>query len=680
MIRPRAAFAAVLFACFAAPSFAQDTVADETPAHVSFVDGDVVLERDGRPDTAPASMPLLAGDRVRTNVGRVEILFADGSALHADNHTVVDFQSDEVVRLLEGRMRLSIPGQARDLNYRVDGPAAWVQIVEAGEYRISVVRGEREPQVELAVLRGAAELVNENGSSLVRAGERAFARAGAQPSSAYVFNSAAWDAFDQWSEARRDQRLGVSAQYLPSDVRPYSATFDHYGSWRHDPAYGYVWYPRVVSGWRPYHRGRWVTLRPYGWTWIAHDPWGWPTHHYGRWGFSSGAWFWIPGSRWSAAWVSWAYAPTYVSWCPLGWNNRPVFSFVNINIFGGRRYEPWHAWTVVPRHHFNRGFVNVRVASVGRIDSRVRRTFVVRDTAPDWRYASRASAPIRVAGTRTRTDYAVPRDSVNSPRPSLSEAARGAAAERRGFPAPARESRAPGVGRSAIGAPVTPAPDRAVPRDRGERPDARLRQGSGGQADRQGPGVPAERQGSRGPAERRGPEVARPGGAPTTVPPPSMRAVPRGSGASGARQSSEQPSWGRYDRQAERRGSDARGEFRTPEYRSNPGVRPDAGDRRAPERGGSSERYRAIPRQDAPRPSYEAPRESSPRYAPPPRQESRPPSYGAPERRGGSGPGPSADRPSRSEPSRAAPSRDGGRSRGERPSSGHATRRPGGRN
>ena len=681
MTRPLAALATVVLVSLAVPSLAQEPSADATPAHISFVEGDVVLERDGRPDNAPASMPVLAGDRVRTQAGRVEILFADGSALHADHHTLVDFQSDEVVRLLEGRMRLSIPGQGRDLNYRIDGPAAWVQIVEAGEYRISVLRGEREPQVELAVLRGAAELVNEDGRSLVRAGERAFARAGAQPSPPYVFNSAAWDAFDRWSEARRDQRLGVSAQYLPPDVRSYSSTFDHYGSWRYEPVHGYVWYPRVVGGWRPYYRGRWVTLRPYGWTWIAHDPWGWPTHHYGRWGFSSGAWFWIPGSRWGAAWVSWAYAPDYVSWCPLGWNNRPVFSFININLFGGRRYEPWHAWTVVPRRHFNTGFVNVNVVSVSRIDQRARRTFVVRDTAPEWRSASRASAPIRAAGSRARTDYAVPRGTV-SPSYSGADTRGSSTPERRAFPAPARDPRVPGVGRSADDrAPVTSAPPRAVPRDRGERLDP-------ARTDRNDTRVSP---GSRVAPERRSPELNRPAEAPvTTVPPPAMRAVPRGSRESGARSPGEQPNYGRYDRPSDRRvestapsprlrqGSGGHAQPGAPEYRSNPGGSPDPGYRRAPDRDASSERYRAVPRQDAPRPSYEPPRESPRSYSPPPRQESRPPSYGgAPQRRGPSGPGPSADRPARSEPSRAEPSRDGGRSRGERPSSGQATRRPG---
>jgi hypothetical protein len=370
----------------------------DTPAHIAFVEGSAVLERDGRPDNSPANMPLLAGDRVRTQAGRVEILFADGSTLHLDANTTVDFQSDELVRLLDGRLRLAIPGPERDVSYRVDAPSAWAQITQPGEYRIAILRGEREPEVELAVIRGTAELVNEGGRTALRAGERAFSRANAAPSYAYAFNSATWDEFDRWSESRRDERRGVSAQYLPNEVRPYSASFDRYGSWRHEASYGYVWYPTVTNEWRPYYHGRWATLRPYGWTWIGSDPWAWPTHHFGRWGFSAGLWFWIPGRSWAPAWVSWGYAPGYVSWCPLGWNNRPIFGFN----YGGR-YSPWRAWTVVPRHHFGRGFVHARVVHGDRFDARTRRSFVAQNRAPEHRgfAVPRASAPIRTAGTRS---------------------------------------------------------------------------------------------------------------------------------------------------------------------------------------------------------------------------------------------------------------------------------------
>lgn len=377
---------------------ALERLGTDPPAHVSFVDGPAVLERDGQPDSAPANMPLLAGDRIRTQAGRVEILFADGSTLHLDANTIVDFQSDELVRLLDGRVRLSIPGPAsRRVAYRIDAPPASALILQPGAYKLSILHSTRDGEIELAVLRGAAELVNDDGRTALRAGERAYARANMAPSYAYAYNSAAWDEFDRWSEARHDQRLGISTQYLPEEVRPYANSFDQYGTWQYEPVYGYVWYPRVAAGWRPYYRGRWVTLRPYGWTWVGLDPFAWPTHHFGRWGFSAGTWFWIPGRTWGPAWVSWAYAPGYVSWCPLGWNNSPVF---HLNVFT-HGYDPWHAWTVIPRQQFGVSYVHVHYVGASRFDSHVAPTFVPRYTPPaSTGYAvPRASAPIRVAGT-----------------------------------------------------------------------------------------------------------------------------------------------------------------------------------------------------------------------------------------------------------------------------------------
>jgi hypothetical protein len=445
--------------CAPAPLSAQDA-AGESPAHISVVDGAALLERDGRSESAPSSMPLLAGDRVRTQNGRVEVLFGDGSTLHLDLNTTVDFQSDEVIRLLDGRVRLNIlaPGGAnRGVAYRVDAPSAWVQIARSGEYRISVLGGGEMREVELAVLRGAADLVNEDGRTSLGAGERAFARAGAGPSASYVFNSASWDAFDRWSEGRRDSRLGVSADYLPETVQTYAATFNEYGDWRNEPTYGYVWYPRARAGWRPYYYGRWTTLRPWGWTWIGSDPWAWPTHHYGRWGFSAGSWFWIPGRTWGPAWVSWAYAPGYVSWCPLGWNNRAVFGFSSVGVYGGYRFDPWNAWTVVPHRGFGHGYVNLNVVNTTRIDVRTRNSFVVRNAAPDYQgYAvPRSSAAIHsvgVRGTPLSGENAAYRGSRTAPgNQATPDADPGAAFRSRrsssgqlnggGYPAPAREPR-----------------------------------------------------------------------------------------------------------------------------------------------------------------------------------------------------------------------------------------------
>jgi hypothetical protein len=184
-------------------------------------------------------------------------------------------------------------------------------------------------------------------------------------------------------------------------VRSYSSTFDRYGSWRHDVSYGYVWYPAVAAGWRPYFEGRWTSIPSFGWTWVGTNAWAWPTHHYGRWGFSAGAWFWIPGRAWGPAWVSWASAPGYVSWCPLGWDNRPAVSFVGGGYYSAR-HDPWRAWTVVPHQRFGTGYVHASFVGGSRLDARARGAFVVRRAAPETRgYAvPRNSAPIYAAGTR----------------------------------------------------------------------------------------------------------------------------------------------------------------------------------------------------------------------------------------------------------------------------------------
>ena len=90
------------------------------PAHVSHVDGAVTLEREGRAENSPLNMPLLSGDRLRTLDGRVEVLFADGSTLHLDARSTIDVQSDDLVRLTEGRLRLNILGPQRAVAYRID--------------------------------------------------------------------------------------------------------------------------------------------------------------------------------------------------------------------------------------------------------------------------------------------------------------------------------------------------------------------------------------------------------------------------------------------------------------------------------------------------------------------------------------------------------------------------------
>src|SRR5262245_32080935 len=254
------------------------------PAYIARVDGIATIERDGDVTPAAMNMPLLPGDRVRTENGRVEIRFPDGTGIELIEDSIVELVTPTRVRLLGGALERLEP------------------------------------------------LTPDTGA--------------------------------------------ISSAYLPQDLQMYGATFDRYGSWRYAPDYGYVWYPMVAADWRPYYHGSWEPVRSYGWTWIGTDLWSWPTHHYGRWGWSRGAWFWVPDRRFAAAWVSWGSAPGYVSWCPLGYDNRPVFAL------SVGRSDPWFGWTVVSRTHFgSNGYFAPRYAVEPRGLPRGT-TFVAHATAP----------------------------------------------------------------------------------------------------------------------------------------------------------------------------------------------------------------------------------------------------------------------------------------------------------
>ncbi len=240
----------------------------------------------------------------------------------------------------------------------------------------------------------------------------------------------------------------ASALYLPADSQSYAGDLDQNGTWQYDSTYGNVWYPTVAADWRPYYYGYWSSVPTYGWTWIGYNRWAWPTHHYGRWGYASNRWYWIPGRAYSSAWVSWGTAPGYVSWCPLGFDSRPV---VGLSIGYSRG---WNAWTIVPRDHFGwRGYPAHRYAVE---PSRIAATtpFIVHGTQPPLSIrgagpsttAQRPGASVAALNAGYRAGTAVPR--YSNPAYSRSESVnRGPAAgsftkplEREAFRTPAPPS------------------------------------------------------------------------------------------------------------------------------------------------------------------------------------------------------------------------------------------------
>jgi len=302
-----------------------------------------------------------------------------------------------------------------------------------GEYEQAVVNLPVVPGDRIETADGRAEVLCPDGSAIE-----------IDPQSAVEFLSTTRvrvlaGAIEHRSAADVNAYAAQSSANLPTDLQTYAPDMDQGGTWETDASYGTVWYPTVDSDWRPYSNGYWATVPAYGWTWIGYDRWAWPTHHYGRWGFAHSRWFWIPGRSFAAAWVSWGTAPDYVSWCPLGYDERPV---VALSV-GYRRN--WNAWTIVPRENFGyRGYAVSRYAvDASRVPANT--AFIVHRTTPPVAIGRSAASVAAQPGYGSRgPNVAVPRNgSFGVTGPTRGVAAprgdRGAPA----YPSPAYQRQAP---------------------------------------------------------------------------------------------------------------------------------------------------------------------------------------------------------------------------------------------
>ncbi len=147
------------------------------------------------------------------------------------------------------------------------------------------------------------------------------------------------------------------------DVGPYETDIGYFyeylspfGVWVSVSAYGYVWVPtRIDPRWRPYTYGRWAWTN-YGWTWVSYYEWGWVPFHYGRWSWDRRlGWFWVPGTAWAPAWVTWRWGNLYVGWAPL----PPDAEFIpGVGIRDVRFDYPHSHWIFIEGRYFQHDYLD----------------------------------------------------------------------------------------------------------------------------------------------------------------------------------------------------------------------------------------------------------------------------------------------------------------------------------
>ncbi len=323
---------------------------------VKYVDGEAFVDRsyDEGQEEATTNLPLFEKDEVETTDGRMEIYLGRLNYLRLDYDTRVELEKLPALRhtsltmnIRHGGVYLDINGLDYERDMEIQTPDCGVFLLGRGVVRLNVVPGEG---TEVIVHEGLVEVAGSSYTRDLRSGQKIRFMSGAVRESPFYFRTASNDDFDQW-QRQRDQQLGVArygtSRYLDEGYSDYEYELSRHGRWQFSSAYGrHIWIPHhLMSGWRPYFHGRWIWHPYYGYVWTSYDNWGWFTHHYGRWHWDLRmGWHWIPGYRWSPAWVAWYWGDDYYGWAPLSYWNRPIF------VFNNRWQRGYHYWKGLPRN------------------------------------------------------------------------------------------------------------------------------------------------------------------------------------------------------------------------------------------------------------------------------------------------------------------------------------------
>ena len=424
-IRKILLISAIMFALSAAV-MAVDYGDGKYYCHSRYIEGDAFIQRanDAEISEFVKNMPIMAGDRVWTENGRVEIQFDDGSLLNMDAGTKIDFEAigenigryedSTIVKLWSGSVFVTLfHDRDSSQSLQVQTISGSISLLNGGSYRIDL--GD-DYSLRLTVINGLAEVSNYYGNSMVRSGQRLFLEPDDHTMDTVAFADTETDEFNEWVMERTSHfKYEKSAQYVDDTLDYLVDEMDDYGEWRYSEDYdSYVWIPRsnyVYNDWRPYNNGTWVWT-PHGWTFVSYDPWGWVSYRYGRWDWSPWGWCWIPGYRYSPAWVYWEIGYDYIGWVPIGYYNYPVSRYAWKDYPRGYKPRNWgkdvnidvDTWTVVHKAKFGKEAITKGVISKADI-SRINRK--------DAKIIS--IDPADKGFTDRKISYTISKSSVNSP-------------------------------------------------------------------------------------------------------------------------------------------------------------------------------------------------------------------------------------------------------------------------
>ena len=280
---------------------------------LSDVDGTVQIDRntgDGF-EKAIQNMPVTQGVALRTEDGRAEAEFENGSVIRLTPDSQVQFNT------------LSLRDGKRITDVKIDRGTVYVNFRDKGDDSFHIWAGNREIDLkknaqfrvqldggaaEVAVLKGEVNLPTAAETAKVKKNQtlRMTLNGGSQD---IVAKGVAPFVEDDWNKQRNEylDQYASGNSYGSPYAYGYSDLY-RYGSFNNYPGYGMLWRPFGVGlTWDPFGNGYYSYYPGAGYVFVSPYQWGWTPYRYGRWLFVPGfGWNWQPGR-----WNQWNYGPTY---------------------------------------------------------------------------------------------------------------------------------------------------------------------------------------------------------------------------------------------------------------------------------------------------------------------------------------------------------------------------------
>ncbi len=272
---------------------------------LSDVKGTLALDRktgNGFEATMP-NMPIIEGEKLRTDEGYAEIEFEDNSTLRVAPHSLVEFPllalrssgaKASTVHVVQGLVYVNLQSTKGNEFVLLAGGEK-MMVSPSTHMRMTVNDGK----MVVSVFNGSVDV--QHGSETTQVTKKESLTLGGDDQVA-VKKKIEEQPYDAWDKDANDYHARYSqASALVAGSTYGVSDLNYYGNFINGGTFGSFWQPYLVgNGWSPYANGVWALYPGAGYSWVSPYPWGWLPYHSGTWSFFPGyGWGWQPGGNWN---------------------------------------------------------------------------------------------------------------------------------------------------------------------------------------------------------------------------------------------------------------------------------------------------------------------------------------------------------------------------------------------